>query len=195
MQPVNKMHLCLPATICAIFFASTAGADVVVDSIGIIKGDAVKKFDGLRQHGILFSYRVRSESNRFWIPSSLELSAGWLERGTDKSEFVIFGPSYRMNLSRSDFGRWFADFGSQPTYISKSTFNGKTLGGKFFFTTYLGVGAYLDKQRKTSFLLRYQHTSNAGLDGDNPGVDMIGVTLSYHFGNNERLLAAGNASD
>ena len=193
-QPINKIHLGLPAILCAISFVSAASADVVFDSVGIIEADAVKKFDGMRQHGILLSYRVRSDSDRFWIPSSLELSAGWLERGADTAEFVIFGASYRMHLGSNDFGRWFTDFGSQPTYISKSTFNGKPLGGKFFFTSYLGLGAYLDRQRRTSFLLRYQHTSNAGMDGDNPGVDMIGLTLNYHFGGNRRLFAAGNPS-
>ena len=188
------MQLGLSAILCAISFASVASADVVFDSVGIIEADAVKKFGGLRQYGVSLGYRVRGDSNRFWIPSSLELSTGWIERGGDTSNFVSFGPTYRMHLSGSEFGRWFADFSSQPTYISKSSFGGKSLGGKFFFTTYLGVGAYLDRQRRTSFLLRYQHTSNAGMDGDNPGVDMIGLTLSFHFGSNRRLLAAGNPS-
>ncbi len=192
-QPVNKLRLSLSVILYAVLVASTAQADVVFDSVGIVEADAVKKFDGLRQHGLVLTYRVRSESNRFWVPSSLDLSAGWLERASDTSNYVSFGPSYRINLG-SGYGRWFADFGSHPTYIGKSSFDRKPLGGSFFFTSYLGVGAYLDSQQRMSFLLRYQHTSNAGIDGDNPGVDMIGLTFSYHFAELHRLASAENSS-
>ena len=181
--------------LCATFLSSSAIADITLNGIGVTEAGAVKKFDGMRQHGVFLSYRVRSDSNRLWVPSSLELASGWIERGGDRSNFVSLGPSYRMHFRGSDFGRWFADFGSQPTYISKSNFGGKPLGGKFFFTTYMGAGAYLDSRRRTCFLLRYQHTSNAGLDGDNPGVDMVGLTISYHFGETHRLLSAENTSE
>jgi len=193
-QPINHLNLSRPAIICAIFFASTASADIHFDYIAIIETVAVKKFDGLRQHGVVLRYSARVKSRRFWTPNSMELSTGWIDRGNDTSFFVTFGPTYRAELGKSQPGRWFVDFASQPTYISKSDFGGKSLGGKFFFTSYLGIGAYLGRQRKTTFIVRFQHTSNAGLDGNNPGVDMVGLTLSYRFGRNRRHSYLGAVS-
>ncbi len=124
------------------------------------------------------------------MPDTLDLTGGWLERGPDSAAFVSFGPTYRFGLSRMDSGRFFIDFGAHPTYVSHTYFNGKPLGGKFFFTSYLGLGAFIDRQRRFSAMIRYQHTSNAGLRHDNPGVNMVGLTFSYHFGRDNQLLSA-----
>ncbi len=191
---MNKQRRTVSVILCAIFLAPAARADVQLSSVGILEAESVKKFRGMHQHGVLLSYRVSTRSMSFWLPSTLDFAAGWLERGSDTASFVSFGPSYRMRLNKSNLGRWFTEFGVHPTYVSKTQIGGKPLGGKFFFTSYLGLGAYLDRQRKTSLLLRYQHTSNAGLSNVNPGVDMLGLAFSYHFGRDQPLLSAGNAN-
>ena len=191
-KPMSKLQSSLAVVLCAIFLAPSARADIRLSSVGILSADSVKKFSGMRQHGLLLSYRVNTVSRSFWVPSKLDFTAGRLERGNDSALFVSFGPTYRfnINMNKSEPGRWFMDIGSHPTYVSKSQFGGKPLGGNFFFTSYLGLGAYLDRQRKTGLLLRYQHTSNAGLSNSNPGVDMLGLTFSYHFGADQQLFSA-----
>lgn len=189
-QPINKLQLKLAVIISAISFASSASTEVVFDSVSIRSADSVKKFDGMGQHGVQFNYRVLSEKKAFWIPTSLDLGLGWVELGGDSAAWFSFGPTYRFHLSKSDHGRWFTELASHPTYLSGSDFGGKPLGGKFHFTSYLGLGAYLDRNRKTSLMLRYQHTSNAGLSDANPGVDMLGLTFSYHFGRKQQLVSA-----
>ena len=187
---MSKLLSSLVIVLCAIFLAPSARADIQFSSVGILSADSVKKFSGMRQHGLLLSYRVNTVSKSLWVPSKLDFTAGLLERGGDSSLFVSFGPTYRFNMKRSEPGRWFMEIGSHPTYVSESQFGGKPLGGQFFFTSYLGLGAYLDRQRKTCLLLRYQHTSNAGLSNSNPGVDMLGLTFSYHFGGDQQLVSA-----
>lgn len=150
----------------------------------------MKKFSGMRQHGASFSYSVIRENRPFWMPTSLNLGVGWLDRNDDFAAFVSFGPTYRFHLRGSDQGRWFTEFASHPTYVSRSDFAGKDLGGSFHFTSSLGLGAYLDQERKTSLMLRYQHTSNAGLTNNNPGVDMLALRFSYHFGADQQLVSA-----
>jgi hypothetical protein len=189
-EPMSKLQSSLAVVLCAILFASPARADIALTSVGILSADSVKKFSGMRQHGLLLSYRGNTVSKSFWVPSKLDFAAGHLERGSDSSLFVSFGPTYRFSRKKSEPGRWFVDIGSHPTYVSKSQFGGKPLGGNFFFTSFLGLGAYLDRQRKTCLLLRYQHTSNAGLSNSNPGVDMLGLTFSYHFGADRQLFSA-----
>jgi hypothetical protein len=189
-EPVSKRQSSLAVVLCAILFASPARADISLTSVGILSADSVKKFSGMRQHGLLLSYQINTVSKSLWVPSKLDFTAGLLERGSDSSLFVSFGPTYRFNMKRSEPGRWFMEIGSHPTYVSESQFGGKPLGGQFFFTSYLGLGAYLDRQRKTCLLLRYQHTSNAGLSDTNPGVDMLGLTFSYHFGADQQQFSA-----
>ncbi len=177
----------------AIFLAPSARADIQVSSVGILAAETVKHVDGMHQQGVLLRYRVNNRSASSWIPSSLDLTTGTLERGSDAGSFVSFGPSYRYDVSKSEAGRWFVDFGVHPTYVAKSTYGGRSLGGNFHFTSYLGLGAYLGRQKKTSVLIRYQHTSNAGMNTPNPGLDMMGLTISYHFGGDQQLLSAGIA--
>ncbi len=191
---MSKLLSSLAIVLCAIFLAPSARADIQFSSVGILSADSVKKFSGMRQHGLLLSYRVNTVSKSLWVPSKLDFTAGLLERGGDSSLFVSFGPTYRFNMKRSEPGRWFMEIGSHPTYVSESQFGGKPLGGQFFFTSYLGLGAYLDRQRKTCLLLRYQHTSNAGLSNSNPGVDMLGLTFSYHFGADQQVPSAKAAN-
>ncbi len=188
-------RLTITVILCVTLLAASARADMgrahlQFSSVGILEAASVKKFSGMRQHGLSLSYRVNTTSKGFWVPSKLDFAAGQLERGSDSALFVSLGPAYRFDISKSDASRWFTEFGIQPTFVNKSHFGGKPLGGNFFFTSYLGLGAYLDRQKKTSFLLRYQHTSNAGLSNSNPGVDMLRLTISYHFGADQHLLSA-----
>ena len=191
---MNKQRLTIAVILCAIFLAPSARADIRFSSVGILEAESVKKFSGMHQRGVLLRYQVSAQTTSFWLPSTLDLTAGWLERGSNAASFISFGPTYQLDMNKSEPGRWFMDFGVHPTFVSQSRFGGKNLGGKVFFTSYLGIGAYLDQQRTTSLLLRYQHSSNAGLSDTNPGVDMLGLTFSYHFGGDQQLLSAGKAN-
>ncbi len=190
---MSEHHSKLTVILYAVFLAASARADIQFSSIDILVVDSVQKFAGMRQSGVLLGYRVNSWSRVFWMPSRLDFSAGWLERGSNASAFASAGPSYRWHMNKSDQSKWFVDFGVHPTFISQSRFKGKDLGGKVFFTSHLGLGVYLGRQRKTSLLLRYQHISNAGLNDRNPGVDMLGLAFSYSFGGDRMTLSADNA--
>ena len=199
---MSKLQSSLAVVLCAIFLAPSARADIQLSSVGIHAAETVKQVairphvtprqnvSAMHQHGILLRYRVNSRSTKLWIPRSLDLAAGMLKRGDIAGLFVSFGPSYRYDIRKSEASRWFADFGVHPTYIAKSTYGDQPIGGHFYFTSYVGLGAYLGRQRKTSVLVRYQHTSNAGINDPNPGLDMLGLTFSYHFGGDQQLFSA-----
>ncbi len=190
---MKKQRQITTVILSAILLAASARADIQFRSVGILGADSVQKFAGMRQYGVLLGYRVSGRSKVFWMPSRLDFSAGWLERGSNASAFVSAGPSYRWHMNKSDQSKWFVDFGVHPTYVSQSRFEGKNLGGEVFFTSHLGLGAYLGRQRKFSLLLRYQHTSNAGLNDNTPGVDMLGRVFSDNFGGDRTTLSADNA--
>ena len=69
--------------------------------------------------------------------------------------------------------------GSNPTALSRSVFGSKDLGIQFQFTTYLGLNWDFAKHFRAGY--RYQHTSNAGLDRNNPGLNMHLFGVSYLF--------------
>lgn len=187
-QIISKQRPRTAVFICAMLVAALARADIEFESIGFVEADSVKKFSGMHQHGVSVSYRINSASRRFRVPRMLDLTAGWMERGSDAAPFVSFGPTYRFNLGGDEPGRWYIDFATHPMYVSDSHFGGKDLGGSFFFTSYVGLGACLNRTRTAHLLLRYQHTSNAGLDDVNPGVDMVGLSFTYRLGNRRRSL-------
>ncbi len=192
---MRKSSSSLPAILCAIFIAPSVHAEIQLGSIGILTAESVNNVDGMHEYGVLFRYRIHNQSTSILMPSSLDLSAGKIERGRDAGSFISFGPSYRYDVKKSEAIRWFLDFGVHPTYAEKSTYGGRPLGGNFHFTTHIGLGAYLDRRKRTSALLRYQHTSNAGMNTPNPGLDMLGLTFSYHFGETHRLLSAEITSE
>ena len=185
---MSEQHSRLAVILCAFFLSSSAHADIQFSSVGIVGANSLQKFTGMGQYGVLLGCRVSSGSRVFWMPSRLDFSAGWLERGSHASLFVSAGPSYRWHMNKSDQSKWFVDFGVHPTFISQSRFEGKNLGGEVFFTSHLGLGVYLGRQGKSSLVLRYQHISNAGLNDRNPGVDMLGLAYSYNFGGDRMSL-------
>jgi len=187
---MNKQRLSITVILCAILLAAPARADIQFSTVGILAAESVNHVSGMHQYGVVLKYRVDSQSTSFWVPSTLDVTAGLLEGGSDSASLVSFGPSYRFDMRKSEAGRWFVDFGVHPTLLSKSTFDGRHLGGSFHFTSHVGLGAYLGRQKKTSLSLRLQHTSNAGLNRSNPGLDMLGLRFSYHFGSGQQLLSA-----
>ncbi|MEM9209168.1 MAG: acyloxyacyl hydrolase, partial [Pseudomonadota bacterium] len=80
-------------------------------------------------------------------------------------------------------GRAFVDLGFSPTLVSRSRFDGRELGGHFHFTSSLSVGASFGRFDRYALSLRAQHTSNGGLNEDNPGLDMVGVNFTVRFAN------------
>jgi len=189
-EPMSKLQSNLAVVLCGILFAPSARADLQFNSVGILAAESVNNVSGMHQYGVLLRYRVNSQSKKLWMPNSLDLAVGSLEHRSDAGSFISFGPSYRFHIRKFHAGRWFMDFGVHPTWLTRTEFRERPLGGNFHFTSYLGLGAYLGRQRRTSVLVRYQHTSNAGIDHPNPGLDMIGLTFNYHFGGDQQLFSA-----
>ena len=191
-----KSRLITALILGAILAPATVYADLELVSIGASTAEAVKKFDGMRRHDILFRFDSDEPLTKLLSPASLDLRVGSVARQGDSATFVSLGPTYRWHFGRrSNQSRWFAEFGSHPTYFSSSKFGDKDLGGHFQFTSHVGLGVDLGRNRATRLTLRYHHTSNAGLDSINPGVDMLGLTISYQFAKLPETLSADTEKD
>lgn len=82
-------------------------------------------------------------------------------------------------------GRLFLDAATGPVWLSDQVFvaNGliRDMGGELQFRSHVGIGWYLDRERRFAVAYRVQHTSNARLETPNPGLDMHVISLSAAF--------------
>ena len=108
----------------------------------------------------------------------LEVAVGSLVSSDQSAALISVGPVWRFPLSA---GRAFVDFGFSPTLLSSSRFDDRELGGNFHFTSSLSIGTSFGRFDRYSLALRAQHTSNGGLNGDNPGLDMFGLNFAVDF--------------
>jgi hypothetical protein len=161
--------------------ATPAIADLNLDSIGLSYADSVKKFNNMDVLALRASLRHSEERSHFLLPDSWDLTLGLIDRNGDGAVLAAFGPTLRFGTNKTIGSRWFVDTGVHLTFLSDSNFDGKEMGGNVFFTSHIGIGAYLGGDRRSSLILDYRHTSNAGLDASNPGVDMVNLSFNYHF--------------
>lgn len=108
----------------------------------------------------------------------LELAIGTVSAPSETRPFLSLGPVWRLPLVDE---RLFVDLGISPTLIAGSTLNGRDLGGNFHFTSSASLGASFGAREAFTLSLRIQHTSNGGLSGTNPGLDMIGLSFTFDF--------------
>jgi hypothetical protein len=105
-----------------------------------------------------------------------ETALGTFYRRDQHRVFVSGGPTWRFG----PWSRFHLDLGIHPTFLGGSRFHGADLGGNFHFTSFVSAGLILGRRHELA--ARIQHTSNAGLNDDNPGADVAGIDYSYRFG-------------
>lgn len=137
----------------------------------LVAGD---KFDGVQQYAVTYNSRVP----RRLRARHLELAAGQMVSKTSDRSFVSVGPVWRAPIADESV---FIDFGLNWTFVSGSELNDRDLGGNVHFTSSVAVGMAFGRKRSVVVSLRAQHTSNGGLSRTNPGIDMIGINLAFHF--------------
>ena len=148
-------------------------ADLLPDSIRV--GTAIGKFDNTSQ--VAVAYRLRSP--RRLRAQYLDLAIGTLASSQQTRAFVSLGPVWRLPVF-SD--RAWVNAGFSPTLLSASSFDGRDMGGNFHFTSSAEIEIAFGNARALRMALRIQHTSNGGLSGTNPGMDIVGFSFSYNFG-------------
>jgi hypothetical protein len=132
------------------------------------------KYEDTTQYAVAFKIRPP----RRLRARHLELAIGAISTSQEIRPFVSFGPVWRLPLKSQAL---FVEFGFSPTLIFGSSFNGRDLGGNFHFTSSASVGATFGTRENFSVALRVQHTSNGGLSGTNPGLDMIGLNFTFNL--------------
>ncbi|WP_440997757.1 acyloxyacyl hydrolase [Arhodomonas sp. SL1] len=115
-----------------------------------------------------------------WLPdrteASWEIGAGRWRGYGDDATFIAAGPLLHYSFRDTPLA---LRLGIQPTVMSDFDAEGKDLGGPVQFTSHLGLEWSVGGGLITS--LRIQHTSNARLYEQNPGVNLVAIGLSRQF--------------
>ena len=113
---------------------------------------------------------------RLEIELETEASLGILDGNGTTAGLVHFGFAAFFELD--DFPLRFV-LSTGPTLLSEDEFDDFDIGGHFQFTSAAGLD--WEVMDEWSLGYRYQHISNAGLEGTNPGLNLHVLALSYDF--------------
>jgi hypothetical protein len=106
----------------------------------------------------------------------LDLSAGWLGSSSADGAIGTLGPT--LILERLQFPLS-VEGGISPTGLTRFDYGTKNFGSYFQFTSHAGLNCDVTSHVRLSY--RFQHMSNAGLSGHNPGLNLHMLGLSYLF--------------
>lgn len=142
------------------FAANTRGGDI----------QAAEVFAGL-------DTPLRWEWPRDWQwQSRIVGSAGWLGGRGDDALLAMLGPVVELQPVHWPIT---LEGGVAPTLLSQHKFGPLDLGYPLQFTSHVGVNLALGHHWVVGY--GFQHTSNAGLDASNPGLNLHVVSLGYRF--------------
>jgi hypothetical protein len=163
-------------------------------ALGLMLGSAAPSMAQIATPGdMVTSYRVAATTHKFndtglvavalqpWRDNGrglwrFEIAAGAVASPETSVPFVSAGPLLHAPVGQRNV---YVEFGVSPTVLGSSTLNGRRLGGRFHFTSALAVGITFGRRNASALALHYQHTSNAGLNRDNPGIDMLGLNVAF----------------
>ncbi len=114
---------------------------------------------------------------RNWsIQSRLDFSGGWLGTSAAETAVITLGPSFLLRKGASPLS---LEAGSSPTVLSNYDLITKDFGDPLQFTTHFGINFDFAKRFRIGY--RFQHMSNAGISGNNPGLNLHMIKFSYLF--------------
>lgn len=113
---------------------------------------------------------------RWCLRPRLDASLGWLGDRTDNAAIGTLGPS--LLIFHGTFPVTL-EGGIGPTLLSQHDFGVKDFGIKLQFTSHVGLNWDITSCVRLSY--RFQHMSNGGLSGHNPGLNMHLLGISYLF--------------
>ncbi len=139
------------------------------------------KFNRLTQQAFFADFTLPwrwTTSKNVSIAPRLTVEGGRFESGSEHRYFASFGPSVRLT---SDARRvpLFVDVGISPTVIDGSQYGDNDFGTSFNFTPHVAFGLRFGRTKNQVVKLRYQHISNGSINNTNPGVNMVGIDLSF----------------
>ncbi len=154
---------------------------VAADEVAIYLGYTLGANDDDRITAI--SYSLETEPSFTWFDgvaftygefNGLDKHYGWNEF----DDVPYFSAGLYWHLLQGQQTRLTFEFA--PTYVDGNYYYAHYVGSRWHFTSSLSY-TYFIAQSDVFTSLRYQHTSNGGIEPPNPGVDGLGLQLGYRW--------------
>ncbi|HKL27286.1 MAG TPA: acyloxyacyl hydrolase [Desulfuromonadales bacterium] len=104
-----------------------------------------------------------------------EIAAAQLDASVDEGQYLAVGGSL---VYAPGGGPLEIELGWRPTWLSDYRFGEDDLGGQLQFSSHIGLALAWQPIR---IGYRYQHTSNAGIYEENPGLDLHLFGVGFRF--------------
>lgn len=109
------------------------------------------------------------------LSTRFDLGATYLEGGDDEGAMLAAGVDLVLS---SPNGSLQLEAGFRPTWMFDHEYGDDDFGGGMQFTSHAGLTLYW---QPVALSYRFQHTSNAGIYDENPGLELHMFGLGYRF--------------
>lgn len=177
-QPPPLARLALLALLLTTVPLASAAAGTVV-SIGARFGEGASYGDHRQFEGQELFLRVEPAAwQALWpnVRGGFEFAGGRFRNGGRKANALLAGP---VLVWQRPSQRWALEAGLRLTWLSEHELGNRDLGGLFQFTSHLGFAWHFNAHLAAA--LRLQHTSNARIYDNNPGLDLQMLELRYRY--------------
>jgi Lipid A 3-O-deacylase (PagL) len=151
--------------------------------------DGFGRVDPYVVHGLAVGLEASLADRRFAVVDRIlgdlarTLVRGTNWRHSDLTWTTQFSTTPSLRLAEGWRPRWYAEFGVGPSlllplYVTRE----RTFSTEFNFETHLALGRLVGAHGQHDFSVRVDHYSNAGLAQPNPGVSLVAIRYTLHFG-------------
>jgi hypothetical protein len=114
-------------------------------------------------------------SEKTYLSTRFDLGAIYIDAADEKSGMLAAGADLVLGLWNGGIE---FEVGFRPTWLFDPTYGDDDFGGGLQFTSHVGLAF---NWRQIVLNYRLQHTSNAGVYDNNPGLNLQMVGLGYRF--------------
>jgi opacity protein-like surface antigen len=154
--------------------------DLFSKRIPIFWGGNVKVARGLAVH-----YDRNVFHTRKVFSLDFGTSASYWRSRDEREKFVTLSvyPLLRFTLLRAASADFYVCYSlAGPTYVSKQIIDSRDTGNSFTFQDFIGIGAFIGKNRRVSAGLKINHYSNGNIFTRNAGIKVpLTINLGYTF--------------
>jgi len=115
-------------------------------------------------------------TNGLYCKPRWEASAGWLHDEGKEGVVVTTGPVIELRVKKFPVT---LEGGVYLSALSRYQFPDRDLGGWYEFTDHVGINWHITKEFTVGW--RFQHMSNAGIYGKNPGLNLQMLSAAWSF--------------
>lgn len=156
------------------------GEGVSLLNVGVRGGfSATDKDEDFEQYEAFVTYGLPWEwewPSGWRLGTRLNASLGALDGGGETGVIGTIGPGLALSKAGIPLG---LDIGIGFTGLSEDKFGREDFGTQFQFTSHIGVNYQFGWNLEAGY--RFQHMSNAGIDEENPGLNLHMFQLGYRF--------------